>query len=51
LGQHLFDEVLREDTGSMPRGQDQGSQGQGVFKGVAPSLYSRIVIAYAVFEA
>jgi hypothetical protein len=51
LGQHLFDQRPREDTGELPRGKDQCSQGPGTCKRVVQSWYRRIGVAYVVLEA
>ena len=48
FGQHGFDEVDREDTGDLPRGQDQRGEGGGVFDRTQQTLHRRIIMAYAV---
>src|SRR5262245_48771073 len=48
LGEHGFDQMPPEDTDDLPRGQDQGGEGRGVFHRTQQPLQRRIIIAYAV---
>ena len=51
FGPHGFDQVDREHAGHLPRGQDQGGQGVGVFDCTQKTLHSGIIVAYAVVKA
>ena len=45
LGQYGFDQRHREDVGDLPRGQDQSSEGRGVFHRTQQPWHRRIIIA------
>src|SRR5262249_10811353 len=48
FGQHGFDEMDSEDTGHLPRRQDQGGEGGGVFDRAQQTLHIGVIVAYAV---
>src|SRR4030095_9012491 len=45
-----LDEVASEHAGPLPRRQDQGGQGVGVFDCTQKTLHSGIIVAYAVVK-
>jgi len=48
FSQDGFDKVDGEHTGYLPRRQDHGGEGWGVFDRVQKTLHSGIIVAYAV---
>jgi hypothetical protein len=51
FGQYGFDKVDGEHAGHLPRRQDHGGEGGGVFDCAQKTLQSGIIVAYAVVQA
>jgi hypothetical protein len=51
LVEDRFNQLDGQDTGHLPRRQDQGREGAGVFQHAEEILHRRIIVAYAVHKA